>query len=473
MLRTIVLVDDEESILAIEQEALGEIGLEVEPFSNPIQAWERIQRGDVALVVTDWNMPQMTGMELLFKTRALQTPPYVIVVTAHGTIPRAVQAMNQGAFSFFEKPFDIHSYQELVRNSLDHFQRSKTVPVRESTTNTPTKSKDLAVDPIAHSGLLRQSLAGAQDAAGTDSSVLLLGESGSGKEMVADYIHRHSRRSSKPFIKINCGALPEHLMESELFGHEKGAFTGAIRKHIGRFELAAGGTLFLDEIGDLLPSLQVKLLRVLQERKIERIGGSAPIPVDFRLICATHCDLRAGVAARTFREDLFYRINVIPLRIPALRERPDDIEPLSKHFFQLLRRNLASGPEEIGESALKTLTGYSWPGNVRQLRNAIEYALVFAKGQSVQACDLPDDVRSNSAPIQAPLVTPPQLSACNGTPAVPAEGLKYSMQETESRLLQETLARLHWRMTAVAHELKISRSTLYTRMQMYGIKRPS
>ncbi len=469
MLRTIVLVDDEESILAIERDALAEIGIEAECYPNPILAWERIQRGDVALVVTDWNMPEMTGMELLFKTRALRHPPYVIVVTAHGTIPRAVQAMNQGAFSFFEKPFDIHTYQELVRDSLDHFQRSGAMPCRDSASSIPEKKKDFAADPIAHSELLRQTLVGAEAAAGTDSSVLLLGESGSGKEMVADYIHRNSRRADKPFIKINCGALPEHLMESELFGHEKGAFTGAIRKHIGRFELAAGGTLFLDEIGDLLPALQVKLLRVLQERKIERIGGSAPIPVDFRLICATHCDLRAGVADRTFREDLFYRINVVPLRIPALRERPEDIEPLAKHFFQLLRKNLPSGPEDIGDGALKTLNSYSWPGNVRQLRNAIEYALVFAKGQFVQPGDLPDEVRTNSPLV----VMPTQLPQANVSVSTGSEGLKQTILESESKVLQETLARLHWRMTAVAQELKISRSTLYTRLQVHGIKRPT
>ena len=474
MYQTIILVDDEEQILDIEKEALAEIGLNAESFTNPNLAWQRIQRGDVALVVSDWNMPEMTGMELLFKTRALQRTPYVIIVTAHGTIPRAVQAMNQGAFSFFEKPFDIHAYQKLVKDSLAHFQRS-TPPVLDAVQakQTPvTSHAGHAGDPIAQSALMKQALKIAHSAAGTDSSVLLLGESGSGKEMVADYIHRHSRRSGKPLIKVNCGALPEHLMESELFGHEKGAFTGAIRRNIGRFEMASGGTLFLDEIGDLLPSLQVKLLRALQERTIERIGSSTPIAVDFRLICATHRDLKKAIVEGRFREDLFYRVNIVPLRIPALRERPDDVEPLSRHFFEHLRKGLAKGPSGFSDGAMTALKNYTWPGNVRQLRNAIEYALVLCKDELIGAGDLPEDVRANSAD-PARTVTEPEV---NGSDAaenpVVRQGLKGSVQEAEAASILAAINRHHWRMTDVARELNISRSTLYQRLELYQIKRP-
>ena len=482
MSHVIILVDDEQTILDVQKEALSEIGLSAESFSDPVASLARIQRGDVSLVVTDWNMPEMTGMDLLFKTRALQRPPYVIIVTAHGTITRAVQAMNQGAFNFIEKPFDIHRYQDLVKDALENYQRSMTSTI-EAARKSQRKSTPRASEPLVHSPSMRQALEAAHSAAATDSSVLLLGESGAGKEVLADYIHRHSRRATGTLVKVNCGALPEHLMESELFGHEKGAFTGAERRNIGRFEQASGGTLFLDEIGDLLLPLQVKLLRALQERTIERIGSSSPIPVDFRLICATHCDLKAAISEKRFREDLFYRINVVPIRIPALRERPEDVEPMAQHFFKLLRSPLPKGPEGLSADALTILKSYSWPGNVRQLRNAVEYALVLCKGQSINATDLPEDVRTGeSAPgsaqitSQAPTTAtlePPNVGL--GSPTVDltdSRGLKRSVQEAEAEAIRAALKRHHWKMAAVALELKISRTTLYQRMELYGIKRP-
>jgi sigma-54 specific flagellar transcriptional regulator A len=273
-------------------------------------------------------------------------------------------------------------------------------------------------------------------------------------------------------------------MESELFGHEKGAFTGADRRNIGRFELANSGTLFLDEIGDLLLPLQVKLLRALEERTIERIGSCSPIPVDFRLICATHRDLKSAVAEDKFREDLFYRINVVPIRIPALRERPEDIVPLAQHFFSLLRTPLPKGPESIDSDALKILQSYSWPGNVRQLRNAIEYALVLCEGKAIAASDLPEDVRSK--PAASPVAAPPTPSGTPTQDSVPVcvtvpqeaskkpnlQGLRHSTQTAEAQIIRAALQRRHWKITAVAQELQISRSTLYQRMDLYGIKRP-
>ena len=328
---------------------------------------------------------------------------------------------------------------------------------------------------------MRSVLDTARSAAATHSTVLLLGETGTGKEVLADYIHRHSPRSKAPLIKVNCGALPENLMESELFGHEKGAFTGAERRSIGRFEQAHGGSLFLDEIGDLLLSLQVKLLRALQERTIERVGSSTPISVDFRLVCATHCDLKAAIAEKRFREDLFYRINVVPIRLPALRERHEDIEPLAQHFFKHLRAGLPKGPRRLSDAALRVLKIFAWPGNVRQLRNAIEYALILGKDESVGVQDLPEEVRSgrDSAAGAAETPVPPQGASMEqpvgGT--APASdpgmaGLKRSVQDAEVELIRAALERHHWRMTTVAKELKISRSTLYQRMEQYGIKRP-
>lgn len=478
MSNCIVLVDDEQSILDVQQEALSQISLTAHAFADPIAAWERIQQGDVSLVVTDWNMPQMTGMDLLFKTRSLQRPPHVIIVTAFGTIPRAIQAINEGAFNFLEKPFDIERYQILVKDAIEHYRRS-TLSAVDVARKSKHKIEPTSSDPVVRSSVMCQVLDKAHSAAPTDSTVLLLGESGTGKEVLADYIHRHSQRMKGPIIKVNCGALPEHLMESELFGHEKGAFTGADRRNIGRFEQASGGTLFLDEIGDLLLPLQVKLLRALQERTIERIGSSAPIPVDFRLICATHCDLKVAIAEKKFREDLFYRINVVPIRIPALRERHQDIEPLARYFFATLRSRLPSGPENLSKDAVAVLNNYTWPGNVRQLRNAIEYALVLCKCQVVRPDDLPEDVRSLqtspvSSLISSQTVSPTiqtQHHDSAGSDSV-KPGLKNSVQQAEEEAIRAALQRLHWRMTAVARELKISRSTLYARMELYGIKRP-
>jgi len=308
----------------------------------------------------------------------------------------------------------------------------------------------------------------ARNAAETDSSVLLLGESGTGKEVLADFIHYNSRRAGGPIVKVNCGALPEHLMESELFGHEKGAFTGAARQNIGRFEQASGGTLFLDEVGDLLPNLQVKLLRALQDRVIERVGSGAPVPVDFRLICATHRDLKAAVAAKEFRDDLYYRINVVPIAMPALRDRREDIEPLALNFFNLLRADLSAAPERISPEALEALQRFSWPGNVRQLRNAIEYALVMSKGEVIGFEHLPEEVRQ-----QAPAQGGGSASASVATPLKPADpGLRGSVREAEAELIRAALVRHHWQISKVARELKVSRSTLYMHMKAYGINRP-
>ena len=472
----IVLVDDELDILDMQQEALIELGLTTEAFASPNAAWERIQRGGVSLVVTDWNMPEMTGMDLLFKTRALPNPPYVILITAFGTIPRAVRAMDSGAFNFLEKPFPIGTFGALVKDAVDRRRNARSS--FDDTQMLDHFASDDAAGPIVQSLAMRDIMQRASSAAAAETTVLLLGESGTGKEVLADYIHGHSRRKTAPIVRVNCGALPHHLIESELFGHERGAFTGADKRRVGRFEEAHGGTLLLDEIGDLPLALQVKLLRAIQERTIERLGSSTPIPIDFRLICATHRDLKGAVAENTFREDLFYRINVFPISIPPLRERAEDILPLAHYFFQTLRAKLPNGPEKIDDEALAALKDYSWPGNVRQLRNAIEYALVLCKGKFVRHIDLPEEVRKCLRTIistpSANLALRDQSQPCpEAAAAIPAgvPGLKSSIQNAEIDAIRGALERHHWRMKPVASELEISRSTLYQRMQLYGIKR--
>jgi DNA-binding NtrC family response regulator len=469
MADTIVLVDDESEVLGVQADALRGRGAVIHKFTDPFAAWEFLRRERTTLVVTDWNMPGMSGMDLLFRIRGLPFPPYVIVLTAFGTLERAVKAMNAGAYNFLAKPIDIGPYQSAIEAALVAFAAQAATAV----VPLPRASKRVT-EPIAVSPAMRQVCEMARAAASRESSVLVLGESGTGKEVLADYIHQHSHRSTGPLVKVNCGALPEHLMESELFGHEKGAFTGADRKTVGRFEQASGGTLFLDEIGDLLPQLQVKLLRALQDRKIERVGSSVPVSVDFRLVCATHRDLKAAVAAERFREDLYYRINVVPVRIPPLRERQEDIEPLAMHFLSTLRADDPKAPEAFSAETIAALRMFPWPGNVRQLRNAIEYALVVCQDTVITPADLPDDLRHQS-PVTAGAATEgtaPTGAAEPTPPAMPHEGLKGSLETAEADAIRAALIRNRWQVSKAARELKVSRSVLYARMNAYGIKRP-
>ena len=475
----IVLIDDETSILELQQEALEGMGFTINCFSDPLAAWEFLQANtDITLVVSDWNMPEMSGMDLLFNIRGLAQPPYVILMTAFGTISRAVKAMNQGAFDFLEKPFELDHYRTVIKNALQSYRNRSITEGVVSPSRKVTRTKvPIGSGPIVVSDAMKAIYDRAHAAAVTDSSVLLLGESGTGKEILADFIHRSSARASGPHIKVNCAALPEHLMESELFGHEKGSFTGADKRNIGRFEQASGGTLFLDEIGDLPLPLQVKLLRALQEHVIDRVGSSAPVHVDFRLICATHQDLKAAIVNKKFREDLYYRINVVPIRLPALRERSDEIRPLALHFLTTLNAGARARPVAFSEAALERLSLFDWPGNVRQLRNVIEYALVLCKAEIIDVCDLPEEIQRETKDHPTQFTSTAELANTSATntsnsPRPPvAAGLRGSVKMAESELIVSVLEKNNWRMSRVAKELEISRSTLYQRMKIYGIKR--
>ncbi|MCY3018190.1 MAG: sigma-54 dependent transcriptional regulator, partial [Planctomycetota bacterium] len=301
MAGTIVLVDDEAEVLNIQADALSGMGFVIRRFTDPFAAWEFLQRERTTLVVTDWNMPGMTGLDLLFKIRGLPFPPYVIVLTAFGTVERAVQAMNAGAYNFLAKPVDIGPYRSAIEAALT------TSAAQAATAVAPaSRASKRVTEPIAVSPAMRRACDMARTAASRESSVLLLGESGTGKEVLADYIHQHSQRSTGPLVKVNCGALPEHLMESELFGHEKGAFTGAHARAVGFFEAADSGTVFLDEVGNLTPEVQVKLLQFLNDFTITRIGGTAPIQLNVRCIVASNTNLEGRVKQGLFREDLYY-----------------------------------------------------------------------------------------------------------------------------------------------------------------------
>ncbi len=357
------------------------------------EALATMQREDVDLLITDLRMPGMSGLDLLKQVKQFNPLVEVIMMTAFGSVESAVDAMQEGAFTFLTKPVDISSLRAQVERALDWKL------LKEENRELKARLGDLPISGIiAQSVEMREVLSLVARVAASPATVLITGESGTGKEVVSRAIHAAGNRADKPFVAVNITAIPENLLESELFGHEKGSFTGAISRHLGRFERASEGTLFIDEIGDLPMQAQVKLLRVLQEGEIERVGGSAPIPVDVRVIAATHRNLDEEIAAGNFREDLFYRLNVVRIPIPPLRNHKLDIKPLVEHFlsrFASINRKEVTGLEP---PALDLLLKYWWPGNVRELENAIESAVVLCRGSLITPADLPPTLRGEGSP---------------------------------------------------------------------------
>jgi DNA-binding NtrC family response regulator len=415
---TILVVDDEAPFRAVLREILEPLGHRVIEASDGTEALERLGRMNIDLVVTDQRMPRGDGLALLHHIRGLAAPPPVVLLTAYGTIRDAVDAVRAGAIDYLTKPLE--SPQALV-----------------AVVERALASDD---DEIAgESRRLREIVETADRVAGKDVPVLLTGESGTGKELFARRIHRHSRRAKKPFVAINCAALPETLAESELFGHERGAFTGAERQRAGRFEEASGGTLFLDEVGDLPAAVQAKLLRALEEHVVRRVGGSRDIPVDIRLVTATNRDLSDG----SFRSDLYFRIAVVRLDLPPLRERLDDIAPIAQRLIQRLARKHGVAVPELTRGAIDALVAHPWPGNVRELRNVLERALVLRGSEPVREADL--------------LLTP-------GSPS-----LAQSHDEVERERILEALRQTHGNREQAARLLGVSVRTLYYRLNRLGL----
>jgi two-component system response regulator FlrC len=377
----VLMVDDEPGIRTFVARVLESEGLRVTLAADGEEARDRLERESFHLMITDLKMPRVDGMTLVRKARAEQPEMEVIVLTAHGTVATAVEAMKLGAFDYLTKPLSGPDELRLVvsraleRRQLREERQRAEPPRMEQTV--------VATDP-AMVTVVEQ----VRRVAPTDATVLLLGESGTGKEVLARALHRWSRRSEGPFVAVNCAALSETLLESELFGHEKGAFTGASSTRRGRFELADGGTLFLDEVAELLPALQVKLLRVLEAHAFERVGGVRTIEVDIRLVAATNRDLRAELTSGRFRADLYHRLAVFPVRVPPLRERPKDIGPLAVHLLERIARQLGRDRFELDEGAERRLRAYDWPGNVRELYNVLERACILGEGPSLSAEDL-------------------------------------------------------------------------------------
>lgn len=370
----ILIVDDEPNIRRILQVAFDKAGYVAEIAEDALQALQMVSENAPHCIVTDVTMPGMTGYELLREVKKQNPDLPVVIMTAFGTIPQAVQAIRDGAYEYVTKPFDLDSLKKVVASSL----------VSENTVKPSRKAGKNGRSIIAESAAMKAVLETAEMAADSRATVLVTGESGVGKEVVARALHDFSPRADKPYVAVSCAALPESLLESELFGYEKGAFTGANATRAGRFELADNGTLFLDEIGEIPLGIQVKLLRVLQEREFERLGSGKPTRVDVRLVTATNRDLKVAVDHGTFRLDLLYRLQVVELHIPPLRERLEDIKPLAEHFLAKFCQENGRTPLKIDDKALAILQRYAWPGNVRELENTMERAVVLAaKGESV------------------------------------------------------------------------------------------
>ncbi|MGC9324323.1 MAG: sigma-54-dependent transcriptional regulator, partial [Desulfomonilia bacterium] len=384
----ILIVDDESQNRAYLSEILSEEGYSIALASNGREALARLSQDPFHVVLTDLQMPEVDGLGVIQYLIENKLNTIGIIYTGYGSVKTAVDAMKLGAFDYITKPFKAEEIKVVVKKALDH------LALQEENTylKQQLKSRYKFENIVGSSEKMQKVFAMIDKVAATDSTVLILGESGTGKELVARALHYNSPRSQNPFVPVNCGAIPEELLESELFGHEKGAFTGAFRTRIGRFELAHGGSIFLDEISEMSPNLQVKLLRVIQEREFERVGAAKSIKADVRIIAATNKVLEEEVAAGRFREDLYYRLNVIPIHLPPLRERSDDIPLLIKHFLKKYNHAEASQKSVFSKKALSVLTHYRWPGNVRELENLVERMVVLSDGPEIDMGDLPERI---------------------------------------------------------------------------------
>jgi NtrC-family two-component system response regulator AlgB len=379
-----LVVDDEPNILRTLTIGLEAIGMEVEAFGNPVNAIDRVEEGLFDVAFIDLKMEPIDGMQVLRELRKRAPSTTAVILTAHGSVDSAVEAIKIGAFDFLQKPFDLKELQLFALKVMEyHTLQQEVRKLRQQQSTGGTAQEILTRNPV-----MRQQLDLARQVADSPLTVLIEGESGTGKELVAQYIHRLSGRSDKPFIKVNCAALPENLLESELFGHVKGSFTGAFKDREGRFALADGGSIFLDEVGEIPPSSQVKLLRFLQHREFERLGENVTRKVDVRVTAATNRKLSESLAEGNFRDDLYYRLNAVRITLPPLRERPEDILLLVSHF---LKKFAPAQEKELSPEALKTLMTYRWPGNVRELENVLERAVLLARGGTIEKSHLPEE----------------------------------------------------------------------------------
>ncbi len=420
-----------------------------------MEAWSATAADPPALVLTDLKMPGMSGMELLDRIRRKTPEVPVVMITAFGTIQSAVEAMRAGAYDYLTKPIDYEELGLVVKRVLEHYRLLAEVRTLRANLDRKYGFENI----IGHSEALLSLLDTAARAAQSESTILIHAETGTGKELLARAIHCNSRRRDQPFVTIHCGAIPRELLESELFGHVKGSFTGAVSHKAGKVELADRGTLFLDEIGEMPLELQVKLLRLVQQGELEKVGATAPSRVDVRFIAATHRNLRAMIEDGTFREDLYYRLAVIPLELPPLRERAEDIPELVQHFFVKIRDKQQRPDLVLPPALLPYFQQYRWPGNIRELENVIERIVVLARGNEITLADLPDFLRR-----ERPAGDTLQLD-------LPAHGI--SLESVEKELIVKALRKFEGNQTHAARYLDISRKALIYRMEKHGLRRRS
>jgi len=453
-METILIVDDEKNYLIVLGALLGSEGYEIVTSENGHTALKVVQEGDIDLILTDMKMPGMSGMELLEHAKKTKPEVPVIMMTAYGTIEMAVEAMKKGAYDYITKPFENEELKLTIHKALENYRLlkenkrlSQALSDRYKYGNIIGKSKPMLeiydlVDKVAQS----------------KASVLITGPSGTGKELIAKAIHYNGPRKKKPFISINCGALTETLLESELFGHERGAFTGAVAMKKGRFEVADEGTLFLDEVGEMPPSLQVKLLRVLQEMEFERVGGTKTIKVDVRVVSASNRNMKEDVLKGSFREDLFYRLNVIHIEVPPLRERTEDIRLLVNHFIEKYRQDGGERKIELSPEAWKAFYSYNWPGNVRELENIVERAVVLNSGRGqIELNDLPTEFSNKQETLNVDGFIPPDAP------------LQSTLENIEEKLIRRALKQCNYVQAHAAERLGITKSLIQHKMKKYNI----
>lgn len=448
----ILIVDDEPMLLKALVKYLTREGYAVDTASDGAEAIEKCKQSNFDLVLTDLQMPNMTGTELVKELKTLNPQQVCIVMTGYGSIASAVETMKAGAFHYITKPFELEDVGIVVRNALEHSRLREQNRILQKQVKTRYKFESI----IGVSDEIKDVMELIEQVAETDSTVLVLGESGTGKELVARAVHYNSPRANKPLVPVNCGAIPENLLESELFGHMKGAFTGAISSKMGRFELANGGTIFLDEIGDMSLRLQVKLLRVLQEKKFEPVGSTKTVDVDVRIIAATNQDLEKLVEKGQFREDLFYRLNVIPVTVPPLRQRICDIPLLVEHFLKVFSEANKVAPPKLSTEILSVLTNYRWTGNVRELENTMERLVVLRAGQEITLDDLPEKFLEVDGALMRHSAFP-----------IPEDGisLKRVVDDFENTLILKALDKTGWNKNKAANLLKLNRTTLVEKIK--------
>jgi len=439
---SILVVDDEESVRDSLYNWFIDDGYAVETAENAKKALSMLEARDFDIILADIKMPGMDGMEMHRRIKTLNKEPIFIIMTAFASVETAVQALKDGAYDYVTKPFDPDDLSHLIRNAASHV----TLQAENKSLKDRITTLEDVEDLIGESEAMKQVLREVESVAQSNSSVIITGESGTGKELIARAIHSNSPRKYFPLITVHCGALTESLLESELFGHEKGAFTGASFNRKGRFEMADGGTIFLDEIGTISPKMQIELLRVLETRTFVRVGGNKEISSDFRVICATNRDLKNMVEKGTFREDLYYRLNVVNIRIPPLRERTEDIPLLVNHFIRKYCKSMSRDLISVEPAALKHLQEMEYPGNVRELENMIERAIVIGNGKEIRLKDLPMGKEVISSSIE-------------------------SLDDLERKHITSILDKYKWNISRASKALNVDRATLYNKIKKYDLKK--